>query len=118
MSNTKAQNLSIAAAAKRLQAEALIKEAKDLEHKAKALTSPKVEVRLASESLTLTQAQLHFIHVKAFATDHGNVLVDPLIASDDRLLVTAGDLRWTIDDGANVLQEEGFDPFDSEWVTK
>ena len=117
MSNTEAQDLAIAAAAKRMQAEALLKEAKELEYRVEALTSPKVKIRLEDESLTLTQAQLHFIHTKAFAMDHGDVLVD-LLLSTSHLLVTAGDERWTIDSGATVLFEEGFNPFDMDWVTK
>ncbi|QGJ92847.1 hypothetical protein SEA_PUREGLOBE5_86 [Arthrobacter phage Pureglobe5] len=117
MSNTEAQNLSIAAAAKRLQAEALVKEAKELEYRAEALTSPKVKIRLENESLTLTQAQLHFIHTKAFGMDHGDVLVDFLLGTGN-LLVTAGDERWSIDGGATVVQTEGFDPFDRQWGLK
>lgn len=116
MSNTEAQDLAIAAAAKRMQAEALVKEAKELEYRAEALTSPKVLFKLNAWTLPVTQAQLQFIHTKVFALEYGDVTVDMLATGD--LLVKAGDVRWTIDSGANVVSEEGFNPFDMDWVTK
>jgi hypothetical protein len=114
MSNTEAQNLAIAAAAKKLQAESLLAEARDLERRAEALTMPRI---IFESDMTVTQAQIHFIHTKAFAMDHGDVQV-LLLSGSGHLLVTAGDLRWEIDNGANVVAEEGFDPFDNDWRTK
>jgi hypothetical protein len=116
MSETPA-DLRAAAQAKRKTAEDLKREARDLERKAEALDQPRIMFEAPGGTLTLTQAQVHFVHTKAFAMEYGDVHVIGM-ALRGQVQVTAKDERWVINDLGDVLQTEGFDPFDSDWTTK
>lgn len=105
------------AKSKRKLAKDLQREAQLLERRADALTSPRVMFEVAQgRTLSVTQAQLHFIHTKAFGLEAGAVHVVRFVG--EKLTVTAGDERWVIDELAEVHSTEGFDPFDKDWVTK
>ena len=116
MSN-KESELRREAARKKQQAKNLQREADNLERKANLLRMPRVMFEVSEgRTLSVTQAQLNFIHTKAFVLEHGQVHV--VRSAGERLIVTANDERWYIDEIATVHLTEGFDGFDNDWVTK
>jgi len=103
-----------AARAVRQRANTMLREAEQMEREAHVKELPVVVFETEVDSvLKLTQAQLHFIHTKAFGTEG----ISSVNVQRDRgcIIVQYGDERDFIDDVANVVKHEGFDPFDNDW---
>ena len=116
MSNNE-EELRRTAASKRQQAKNLQREADNMERKANLLRMPRVMFEVTEgRTLSITQAQMQFIHITVRDMKTGQVHV--IREAGERLIVTANDERWVIDEIATVHQTEGFDGFDNDWVTK
>lgn len=116
MSN-KESELRRDAASKRQQAKNLQRDADNLERKANLLRKPRIMFEVTEgRTLSITQAQLQFIHITVREMKTGQVHV--VRSAGERLIVTAGDERWYIDETATIQLTEGFDGFESDWVTK
>lgn len=105
--------LRTAAQAVRNRAAEMLREADRMEREATVKELPVVVFDTGDAILKVTQAQLHFIHTKAFGAE--GIRAVNIQRERGCVVVQYGDERDFIDDLAEVVKHEGFDPFDSEW---
>lgn len=115
MSGMEAAELRAAAQDARREAKSLMTQADRMDREASVKELPTVVFSTDRGRLEVNQAQLRFIHGKAQEAQGITRVGVERYGLD--LIVQYGDERDFINDLAEVVKHEGFDPFENDWKT-